>query len=106
MKKAGFAVLDYTILALCVAAFALGCWGVLRLWQNSSDVWSYLMIAAGLIGLVVLVRIPIQSPTLLLRQPLRIRQTGRVTWADPDRLPEMNNNEPRVKGMQTTLDND
>lgn len=113
MKKTRLVLLDYIMVALCLAGLVLGAWGVVRLVKETADVWSFVLLGLGLLSLALLTVGRSGAAYNTGMQYASWRANGRVVrpGADRDGVSYSTSvasdvSEPRVKGMQTTLDND
>ncbi|HKV85196.1 MAG TPA: hypothetical protein VJN88_11620 [Ktedonobacterales bacterium] len=102
MRNKLLAALDYLIVLVAALGIAIGAWGIIRMTSDhAADVWSYLMIAFGVLCLIVLGLGGRSGPAARLRQGYRVRSVGLFSTPGADSQAE-----PRFKGMETTLDND
>ena len=113
MKKTGLALLDYITVGLCIVGIILGAWGVVRMVKETADVWSFVLIGAGVLSLALLTVGRGSAAYNTGMQYASWRANGRVVRPGADRdgasystSVASDVSEPRVKGMQTTLDND
>lgn len=113
MRKPFWIFLDYTMVALCLAGVVLGAWGVVRLAKEAVDVWTFVLLCVGLVSLALLTvgRGPAAYNTGM--HYASWRANGRVVRPGADRDTKSYSTsiasdveEPRVKGMQTSIDKD
>lgn len=113
MRKTRLILLDYIMVALCLVGVVLGAWGVVRLAKESVDVWTVVLLVAGVVSLALLTVGRGAAAYNTGMHYASWRANGRVVRPGADRDAKSYSTsiasdveEPRVKGMQTTIDND
>ena len=111
MKKSRLVILDYIAVALCLIGLVCGAWGVVRLAKETADVWSFVLLGVGLLSLALLTVGRGSAAYNTGMQYASWRANGRVVRPGADREATSYSTsvasdvgEPRVKGMQTTLE--